>query len=437
MTKNSFLTSQCLYDTKKFLPFSQMEYVDKQIEIEMTERKAREDLSAFKKQYNLYSPNSRGDGEGRGDGRDRGEGNRERGNGNRGARGGDRGRGGGGGGGGGGGAEGTGAWGHHDEDHRDSTNNGNRRDRDDRYGGRGGGGGGGNSKGAVSKEKSAGTSRSVKASDSGNAPSSESRSKNRGGASEAPLIAIPLPPTSHDEGGGSSNRQANRRGNKSKVEPVKIEEPEGAKSEGKRRRAGAATVDGAESSLANMSISSDSTGARAFEVAAAASAAKNAPKMEKKIVDRDSNDKDKADAADKASRKTRNTNSNGNGYGSAASKDAKADATPTTFTVVLNVDPRTTEGEIHFIIVASFQVLQHLFPFKHSTYPQLYVIPYYQLVSSSSLPLVPQVPVPPNRRKKGRLRVRRRNLSPSPLLLQPQLLPLHPLLLLLQHQLQL
>lgn len=340
-----------------------MEYVDKQIEIEMTERKAREDLSAFKKQYNLYSPNGRGDGEERRDGRDRGEGNRDRGNGNRGARGNDRGRGGGGGGergggggerGGGGGAEGTGAWGHHDEDHRDSNNNGNRRDRDDRYSGRGGGGGGGgggqdrnsNSKGSGNKDKVAGTARAAKPSPSDNAANTntDSRSKNRGGVSEPPLIAIPHPPSSLDDAAGSSNRQANRRGNRSKADPVKSEEAEGVKSDGKRRRAGAATIDGAEAGISGMTLSADSTGARAFEVAAAASAAKNAPKMEKKVVDRDSTDKDKAETTDK-NRKNRNTSGNGNGNGSTASKDTKAEATPTTFTVVLNVDPKTTEGE--------------------------------------------------------------------------------------------
>ena len=41
-----------------------MEYVERQIEIEMSERKARDDLNAFKRQYG-YAP-------GGGDGRDRG-----------------------------------------------------------------------------------------------------------------------------------------------------------------------------------------------------------------------------------------------------------------------------------------------------------------------------------------------------------------------------
>ena len=167
------------------------------------------------------------------------------------------------------------------------------------------------------------------------------------------MIAIPLPPSALDDAAGGSSRQANRRGNRSKVDPVKLDESEPVKSDGKRRRAGAATVEGAESGIAGMSLSSETTGARAFEVAAAASAAKNAPKMEKKIVDRDSTDKDKADAADKANRKTRNTSSNGNGNGAAVPKDAKADATPTTFTVVLKVDPKTTEGQTDSITLLS------------------------------------------------------------------------------------
>ena len=44
-----------------------MEYVEKQIEIEMSERKAREDLYAFKRQYG-YAPGGDGGGGGGGGG---------------------------------------------------------------------------------------------------------------------------------------------------------------------------------------------------------------------------------------------------------------------------------------------------------------------------------------------------------------------------------
>ena len=324
-----------------------MEYVDKQIEIEMTERKAREDLYAFKKQYNYFNnssssnrPEGEGGKEGREgrdgrDGRDR-EGNRERGgNGNRGGRGEGRGEG-------RGGAEASGTWGHHDENHRDSNNRGERRgdrdrgDRGDRYskGGAGAAGGGErnvrNNSAAKDKDSSGGkasiSARVVKAVDpllSIPAPSN-TKSKNRGGDSEAPLIAIP-PPASFDDA-GSMTRQANRRGNKSKTETVKADvEPDATgtlrnkERDSKRKRGGATTLD---SAFSNLSIPDATAGQKAFENAAAASAAMNAPKMEKKVMPTNVEGGDKAhEPLEKLIRKGR-TGSNG------VAKEGKADVTP-------------------------------------------------------------------------------------------------------------
>ena len=323
----------------------QMEYVDKQIEIEMTERKAREDLYAFKKQYNYFNnssssnrPEGEGGKEGREgrDGRDR-DGNRERGgNGNRGGRGG-------GGGEGRGGAEASGTWGHHDENHRDSNNRGERRgdrDRGDRYskGGAnastGGDRNGRNNSAPKDKEKdnSGGgkasvSARVVKAVDpllTIPAPSN-AKSKNRGGDSEAPLIAIP-PPASFDDAGGIT-RQANRRGNKSKTETVKADvEPEAAGSRNKdrdsrRKRGGATTLD---SAFSNLSVPDATAGQKAFENAAAANAAMNAPKMEKKVVPTNVDGGDKGQGHEPLEKHVRKGRTGTN----RAAKEGKADVTP-------------------------------------------------------------------------------------------------------------
>ena len=323
-----------------------MEYVDKQIELEMTERKAREDLNAFKKQYNYFSNSSssnRADGEN--NHRDR-EGNRDRdghrgdrdrnhtSNGNRSGRGG----------GGGGGVEGNGAWGHHDEDHRD--NRGEKRDgNQSRHGNS-------NSKGNTGERNQRSNSGNTKEKDTGKvntkgkvadtsaqqgAPAL-SKSRGRAADTEAPLIAIPPPSSAAVGSDNSSSIPVSRQVTKNRSSRVKSDNYDAedqrddnanSKSNSRnRRRTGAAVLNVVDSQpVAGLNVN---TGDTAFALVAAAAAARNAPKMEKKNGSSIAQEAS-TEPLEKLLRKPRN---------SSTVKEGKSpDSSATTFTVVLPSNP--------------------------------------------------------------------------------------------------
>lgn len=333
-----------------------MEYVDKQIEIEMTERKAREDLNAFKKQYNYFSNSSssnRSDVET--NQRDR-EGNRDRegsrgdrdryqnSNGNRGGRG-------------SGGVEGNGAWGHHDEDHRD--NRGEKRESNRRQGTS-------NSKGSTAERSSRNSSGNAKEKDTGKVSANTKgkiadastvqsvpylvKSRGRAGDSEAPLITIPPPAAAAIENSGSvpvSRQVTKNRSSRGKPDDYDVEDqrddnahPSTVKGSSKnRRRVGAVILNDAENlTVANLNLN---TGDAAFAQAAAAAAARNAPKMEKKNGSSPVQETS-VEPLEKLVRKPRNNSS--------SAKEGKSpDSSPTTFTVVLPSNPQAenkTDGNV-------------------------------------------------------------------------------------------
>ena len=330
-----------------------MEYVDKQIELEMTERKAREDLNAFKKQYNYFSNSSSNRADGENSNRDR-EGNRDRdghkgdrdrnhtSNGNRGGRGG-----------GGGGVEGNGAWGHHDEDHRD--NRGEKRDgNSNRHGAS-------NSKGNTgdrnqrtntgnSKEKDNGkVNTRGKAADTSAQQGAPALPKSRGRVAdtEAPLIAIPPPPSAAVGSDNSSSVPVSRQVTKNRNSRVKSDNydaedqrddnanPLTAKNSSRnRRRTGAAVLNVVDSlPVAGLNVN---TGDTAFALVAAAAAARNAPKMEKKNNGSSIAQEASTEPLEKLLRKPRNNS---------AVKEVKSpDSSATTFTVVLPSNP-PSEGK--------------------------------------------------------------------------------------------